>query len=96
MQGTNKVLKADTKQSFDHLKLKYKKGLPSRGEQLSELKNDEFDVLVIGGGATGAGVALDSVTRGLKTAIVELDDFSSGTSSRSTKVTNSIYNHFGI
>ena len=37
---------------------------------------------VIGGGATGAGVALDSQTRGLKTALVELDDYSSGTSSR--------------
>uniref|UniRef100_A0A0K0D2V3 Glycerol-3-phosphate dehydrogenase n=1 Tax=Angiostrongylus cantonensis TaxID=6313 RepID=A0A0K0D2V3_ANGCA len=48
--------------------------------------DDVFDVLVIGGGATGAGVALDSQTRGLKTALVELDDFSSGTSSRSTKL----------
>lgn len=42
--------------------------------------------MVIGGGATGAGVALDATTRGLKTALVELDDFSSGTSSRSTKL----------
>ncbi|VDN22270.1 unnamed protein product [Gongylonema pulchrum] len=50
------------------------------------LKTGEFDVLVIGGGATGAGVALDAQTRGLKTALVELDDFSSGTSSRSTKL----------
>lgn len=45
-----------------------------------------YDVLVIGGGATGTGVALDSVTRGLSTALVELDDFASGTSSRSTKL----------
>lgn len=43
-------------------------------------------MLIIGGGATGAGCALDSVTRGLKTALVEADDFSSGTSSRSTKL----------
>uniref|UniRef100_A0A183EEZ0 Glycerol-3-phosphate dehydrogenase n=1 Tax=Gongylonema pulchrum TaxID=637853 RepID=A0A183EEZ0_9BILA len=50
------------------------------------LKTGEFDMLVIGGGATGAGVALDAQTRGLKTALVELDDFSSGTSSRSTKL----------
>lgn len=49
-------------------------------------KGEEFDVLIIGGGATGAGVALDAQTRGLKTALVELDDFSSGTSSRSTKL----------
>ena len=39
---------------------------------------DEFDVLIIGGGATGAGVAVDAATRGLKVALVERDDFSSG------------------
>lgn len=61
--------------------------LPSRENQLKALRETaEFDVLVVGGGATGAGVALDSVSRGLKTALVELDDFSSGTSSRSTKL----------
>lgn len=60
---------------------------PTRGEQLKALRDTkDFDVLVVGGGATGAGVALDSVTRGLKTALVEMDDFSSGTSSRSTKL----------
>ncbi|KAK4047481.1 mitochondrial glycerol-3-phosphate dehydrogenase [Microbotryomycetes sp. JL201] len=46
----------------------------------------EFDLLIVGGGATGAGVALDAATRGLKVAIVERDDFSSGTSSKSTKL----------
>ncbi|OCT63487.1 uncharacterized protein LOC495948 isoform X2 [Xenopus laevis] len=61
--------------------------LPSREAQLLTLqKTKEFDVLVIGGGATGCGCALDAVSRGLKTAIVERDDFSSGTSSRSTKL----------
>lgn len=45
-----------------------------------------FDLLVIGAGATGAGIALDAVTRGLKVAVVERDDFSSGTSSKSTKL----------
>ncbi|GFW54217.1 glycerol-3-phosphate dehydrogenase, mitochondrial [Trichonephila clavipes] len=61
--------------------------LPSRDEQLNLLKTTpEYDVLVIGGGATGAGAALDSISRGLKTALIELDDFSSGTSSRSTKL----------
>jgi len=60
--------------------------LPSRAEQLQSLGTDQFDVLVIGGGATGAGCALDAASRGLKTALVELDDFSSGTSSRSTKL----------
>ncbi|KAJ7389044.1 glycerol-3-phosphate dehydrogenase [Desmophyllum pertusum] len=61
--------------------------LPSRSVHINYLKNTpEFDVLVIGGGATGCGVALDAVTRGLSTALVERDDFSSGTSSRSTKL----------
>ncbi|GAB1286344.1 Glycerol-3-phosphate dehydrogenase [Apodemus speciosus] len=60
---------------------------PSREAQLMTLRNtSEFDILVIGGGATGCGCALDAVTRGLKTALVERDDFSSGTSSRSTKL----------
>uniref|UniRef100_A0A8K9WU15 Glycerol-3-phosphate dehydrogenase, mitochondrial n=1 Tax=Oncorhynchus mykiss TaxID=8022 RepID=A0A8K9WU15_ONCMY len=55
--------------------------------QLSTLQDtEEFDVLVVGGGATGSGCALDAVTRNLKTALVERNDFSSGTSSRSTKL----------
>jgi glycerol-3-phosphate dehydrogenase len=47
---------------------------------------DVFDLLIIGGGATGAGTALDAASRGLKVACVERDDFSSGTSSKSTKL----------
>ncbi|KAF4120977.1 glycerol-3-phosphate dehydrogenase [Geosmithia morbida] len=67
----------------------------SRLEQLAELRRrgqapadseDSYDMLVIGGGATGAGVALDAATRGLRVALVERDDFSSGTSSKSTKL----------
>lgn len=61
----------------------------SRLEQLADLRRSaeaEYDMLVIGGGATGAGVALDAATRGLRVAVVELDDFSSGTSSKSTKL----------
>ena len=61
--------------------------IPSRSEQIVRLQSGtEFDVLVIGGGATGCGVALDAATRGLKTAMVEKFDFSSGTSSKSTKL----------
>ncbi|KAH0621397.1 hypothetical protein JD844_022663 [Phrynosoma platyrhinos] len=63
------------------------RSLPSREHQLQALRQtSEFDILVIGGGATGSGCALDAVSRGLKTALVERDDFSSGTSSRSTKL----------
>jgi hypothetical protein len=51
------------------------KGINTDGKQLSD---QEFDVLIIGGGATGTGCALDAATRGLKTALVERDDFSSG------------------
>jgi glycerol-3-phosphate dehydrogenase len=51
------------------------------------VKDDEqFDMLIVGGGATGAGIAVDAVSRGLKVALVERDDFSSGTSSKSTKL----------
>ncbi|XP_066046591.1 glycerol-3-phosphate dehydrogenase, mitochondrial [Chamaea fasciata] len=61
--------------------------LPTREQQLAALQSSgEFDVLIIGGGATGCGCALDAATRGLKTALLERDDFSSGTSSRSTKL----------
>ncbi|MEM7736547.1 MAG: FAD-dependent oxidoreductase [Deinococcota bacterium] len=58
----------------------------NRETHVDKLKSDSFDVLVIGGGATGAGVALDAATRGLKVAMLERDDFSAGTSSRSTKL----------
>lgn len=58
-----------------------------RKDILPRLKTDEpFDMLVIGGGATGSGVALDAASRGLKVALVEKNDFSEGTSSRSTKL----------
>lgn len=51
-----------------------------------ELKEQTYDLLVIGGGITGAGIALDAATRGLKVAVVEMQDFAAGTSSRSTKL----------
>jgi glycerol-3-phosphate dehydrogenase len=53
---------------------------------LRKLRDDTFDVLVVGGGITGAGVALDAASRGLRTALVERDDFASGTSSKSSKM----------
>jgi glycerol-3-phosphate dehydrogenase len=76
---------------FPHIK--------SRDEQIADLKRhgaanstrpsvteEVYDLLIIGGGATGSGIALDAATRGLKVALVERDDFASGTSSRSTKL----------
>eukprot|EP01060_Flectonema_neradi_P033804 TRINITY_DN5766_c0_g1_i3.p1 TRINITY_DN5766_c0_g1~~TRINITY_DN5766_c0_g1_i3.p1 ORF type:complete len:667 (+),score=129.69 TRINITY_DN5766_c0_g1_i3:64-2001(+) len=59
---------------------------PTRNEQTDKLKSQEFDILVIGGGATGSGIALDAARRGLKVALVERQDYASGTSSRSTKL----------
>lgn len=62
-------------------------GLLKTGTEVEAPKDDGiYDLLIIGGGATGAGIALDAVTRGLKVAVVERDDFSSGTSSKSTKL----------
>lgn len=57
-----------------------------RARSLQQLGAETFDVLVIGGGITGAGVALDAASRGLRTALVERDDFASGTSSKSSKL----------
>ncbi|MGG3738547.1 glycerol-3-phosphate dehydrogenase/oxidase [Aeribacillus pallidus] len=50
------------------------------------LQQERFDLIVIGGGITGAGIALDAATRGMKVALVEMQDFAAGTSSRSTKL----------
>ncbi|MGB4971829.1 MAG: glycerol-3-phosphate dehydrogenase/oxidase [Cyclobacteriaceae bacterium] len=58
----------------------------NRHQFVASLKRHEFDMLVIGGGITGVGIALDAASRGLKVALVEKGDFASGTSSRSTKL----------
>jgi len=60
----------------------------TRGQQLDKLANPltEWDIIVIGGGATGLGIALDAVLRGYKTLLLEQADFAKGTSSRSTKL----------
>ncbi|SDO24747.1 homodimeric glycerol 3-phosphate dehydrogenase (quinone) [Psychrobacillus sp. OK028] len=57
-----------------------------REQIVNTLNYFEFDVLVIGGGITGAGIALDAVTRGMSVALVDMQDFAAGTSSRSTKL----------
>ena len=58
----------------------------TRRRQLRRLAGEHFDVLVIGGGVTGCGVALDAASRGLSVALVEKRDFAAGTSSRSSKL----------
>ncbi|MEP2277758.1 MAG: glycerol-3-phosphate dehydrogenase/oxidase [Reichenbachiella sp.] len=58
----------------------------TRPNIIQNLKNEYYDVIIIGGGITGAGIALDAVTRGLKVALLEKKDFASGTSSKSTKL----------
>ncbi|GGE73386.1 glycerol-3-phosphate dehydrogenase/oxidase [Priestia taiwanensis] len=57
-----------------------------RTEVLKGLHKQKVDLLVIGGGITGSGIALDAVTRGMNTVVVEMQDFAAGTSSRSTKL----------
>lgn len=58
----------------------------SRKAALERMAEEELDILVVGGGVTGAGIALDAATRGLKTGIVEMRDWSSGTSQWSSKL----------
>lgn len=57
-----------------------------RKSLLQQIKNTKYDILIIGGGVTGAGIALDAASRGLKTCLIEKNDFASGTSNKSTKL----------
>jgi glycerol-3-phosphate dehydrogenase len=57
-----------------------------RSRDLARLGEEHFDVLVVGGGITGSGVALDAASRGLRTALIERDDLAAGTSSRTSKL----------
>jgi glycerol-3-phosphate dehydrogenase len=61
-------------------------GAFDRSDALRRLAGTQFDVVVVGGGITGVGCALDAASRGLRTALVERDDFASGTSSKSSKL----------
>src|SRR6187551_2800618 len=58
----------------------------TRTDAITAMGSDAYDVLVIGGGITGAGVALDAATRGYSVALIERADYASGTSSRSSKL----------
>ena len=58
----------------------------NRKKMVAKLQKKEFDLLIIGGGITGAGIALDAVSRGMRVALLEKNDFASGTNSKSTKL----------
>lgn len=75
----NQVAYAEAQQQDDD-KPKTFWNTPSREEMIKRLDNEqeEYDLLIVGGGATGAGTAVDAATRGLKVALVERDDFASG------------------
>ena len=64
----------------------FRLGPDDRVESLARLESDELDVVVIGGGVVGAGAALDAATRGLTVGLLELRDWASGTSSRSSRL----------
>lgn len=61
-------------------------GTEQRSRDLARMATETFDIVVIGAGVTGSGTALDAVTRGLSTALIEQRDYASGTSSRSSKL----------
>ena len=95
-----KVLAREFTASMDELspqeRVKYEFTLKSRDDHLKELKNpdNEFDILIVGGGANGAGVVLDAASRGLKCAVIDSYDFAAGTSSKSTKMAHGGIRYF--
>jgi len=58
----------------------------TRQDNIDHMKQEELDLLIIGGGITGAGVAIQAAASGIKTGLIEMQDFAEGTSSRSTKL----------
>ena len=64
----------------------YRFGSTERKQALLRMEEEHFDLLIVGGGVTGCGAALDAASRGLSVALVEQRDFASGTSSRSSKL----------
>eukprot|EP00347_Sterkiella_histriomuscorum_P017566 403348844 len=94
------LIKSEFSKDFSKLeeveKARYDFKLKTREQHLKEIMDEknEYDILVIGGGASGAGVALEAASRGLKCAVVEKYDFASGTSSRSTKMAHGGIRYF--
>lgn len=60
--------------------------IETRKQEIAKLKNEQLDLLIVGGGITGAGVALQASAAGMKTALIDMQDFGAGTSSRSTRL----------
>jgi len=79
-------LKASAGAAFKQAGSKIAGAITGNQEQAQGGSDEPYDLLVIGGGATGTGIALDAASRGLKVACVERDDFAAGTSSKSTKL----------
>jgi len=76
--------------------VKYGFELRDRDAEIKELQSasNGYDVLVVGAGASGAGVALEAASRGIKCAVIDKFDFASGTSSRSTKMAHGGIRYF--
>lgn len=85
---------ADLKDIPYEKKVKFDYRLKTREENLKELGSADYDLLIIGGGASGCGVVLDAASRGLKCAVIDKFDFASGTSSRSTKMAHGGIRYF--
>ena len=82
-------LKAIDKTRTNKVKLKEKPirfSVLDRAKQLKKVASKNFDLIIVGGGVTGAGIALDASSRGLKVCLIEKNDFASGTSNKSTKL----------
>lgn len=80
IERTKSTVKIEKKQTVKRF------SILDREEQLAKASSQKFDLVVIGGGITGAGIALDAASRGMKICLIEKNDFASGTSNKSTKL----------
>jgi len=92
----SKEFEGDLSKLSNEKKAKYDFKFKNREESIKELSDpkNQYDLLIIGGGANGAGVALEASSRGLKCAVIDMYDFASGTSSKSTKMAHGGIRYF--